>query len=97
MPLLLRYTTPVNGSSSRDPTESTGNFRALAYTQAKLIPVKEDDARITYCKSVDHGFQAHVDLASADNLSHILNTVSFGIHAVKAALRWGHLAPGARL
>ncbi len=30
IPLSLRYTTPVNGSSSKDPIEVTGKPRALA-------------------------------------------------------------------
>jgi hypothetical protein len=30
IPLPLRYTTPVNGSSSKDPIEVTGKPRALA-------------------------------------------------------------------
>lgn len=71
-PLLLRYTRPVNGSSSSEPIEWTGKLRALAWaSQLAVIQPSRGEGRSTYSQGVDHGLEAHVDLSAADDLGHI--------------------------
>jgi hypothetical protein len=70
MPLPFRKTTPVNGSSRREPMDKTGKPRALAYfVSVQLVP---STGSSTHGKSMDHGLEAQIDLPGPNNLGHIL-------------------------